>query len=172
MKTFPDFGKELRGPFMVDEQCFDCAELYHGRNATPENSAAHCADRLRLPDVMRGTCGQTFLLSRMQDPTEPRIRLVAAAPVQVQAQPKNSPASRPAPARARRKPAAPRIGPRLCGCGAILPKGKRLCDACGQRAADRPIAGTCGATWNSGARRHPARTQACHFLAQQRTLRT
>ena len=57
MKTFPDFGKELRGPFMVDERRFDCAELYHGRNATPENPAAHCADRLRLPDVMRGTCG-------------------------------------------------------------------------------------------------------------------
>ena len=114
----------------MDERCFECAELYHGCNATPENPAAHCADRLRLPDAMRGTCGQTFPPSRMQDRTEPRIRLVAAAPVQVQAQSKNSPASRPARAPALRKPAAPRIGPRLGGCGAILPKGKRLCDAC------------------------------------------
>jgi hypothetical protein len=122
MKTFPDFGKELRRPFEVDARCYDCAEFYHGCNARPENPDARCGDRLRLPDVMPGTCGQTLPPSRMQGRTEPRIRLAAAAPVQVEVQPKNPPASRLA------SSAQPQA--RLCGCGAILPKGRRLCDQC------------------------------------------
>jgi hypothetical protein len=118
MRTFPDFGGELKRPFGVDQRCFDCAELYHGCHATPENPDSRCADYLRLPDVMPGTCGQVFPPSRMQGRTEPRIRLGAGVPVQVDVQPTNPPAGRPA------------SSARLCGCGAILPKGRRLCDTC------------------------------------------
>jgi hypothetical protein len=122
MKTFPDFGKELRRPFTVDERCFDCAELYHGCHAHPENPDTRSLDYLRLPDVKPGTCGQTFPPSRMQGRTEPRIRLGAGVPVQVDVQPKNPPASRLA--------SSAQLQARLCGCGAILPKGRRLCDTC------------------------------------------
>jgi hypothetical protein len=31
-RTFPDFGKELRRPFAVAEQCYDCAGFYDGCN--------------------------------------------------------------------------------------------------------------------------------------------
>ena len=122
MRTIPDFGKGLSRPFTVDERCYDCAELCHGCTARPENPDTRCGDYLRLPDVMPGTAGQMFPPLRMQGRTEPRIRLAVAAPVQVEVQPKNPPASRLA------SSAQPQA--RLCGCGAILPKGRRLCDQC------------------------------------------
>jgi hypothetical protein len=30
VNRFPDFGKELQGPFEVHENCYDCAALYDG----------------------------------------------------------------------------------------------------------------------------------------------
>ena len=60
MKTFPDFGKELSRPFKVDERCYGCAELCHGCTARPENPDKRYAEYLHLPDLMPGTCGQTF----------------------------------------------------------------------------------------------------------------
>jgi len=146
MKTFPDFGKELSRPFPVDQRCYDCAELCHGCNARPENPDTRCADYLHLPDVMPGTCGQTLPPSRMQGCTEPRIRLAAAAPVQVEVQPKNPPASRLA------SSAQPQA--RLCGCGAILPKGRRLCDQCqtqNRRQTKRDYMRTYMEQWRSAA---------------------
>ena len=74
MKTFPDFGKELSRPFKVDERCYGCAELCHGCTARPENPDKRYAEYLHLPDLMPGTCGQTFPPSRMQNRKEPRIR--------------------------------------------------------------------------------------------------
>ena len=118
----PDFGRELARPFEVDERCFDCAELYHGCNARPENPDSHCLDHLRLPDVMPGTCGQAIPASRMGGRKVPRIRFGGTTPVQVEVPPKKPPTSH------YDKPAKPKA--RTCGCGVPLPKGRRLCDGC------------------------------------------
>jgi hypothetical protein len=122
MKTFPDFGKELKRGFEVDQRCFDCAEFYHGCPARREDPDARCADYLRLPDVKVGTTGQTFPPSRLrgQQPRPPRPG--ATARVHTEAQPKNPPTSRPV--------SSARFKARTCGCGATLPKSKRLCDTC------------------------------------------
>jgi len=79
MKTFPDFGAELRRPFEVVEQCYDCVEFYgeghggRGCNAWPANKPFCCADHFPLPDVgVDGQTGQRFPPSRMGGRTEPR----------------------------------------------------------------------------------------------------
>ncbi len=128
MHTFPDFDRDVRRPFAVDEDCYDCGEFYHGCNGCPASAPARCRDRLRLPDVPAGTTGQTIPPSRMGERKEPRLCQETTADHQ-------EPARTPAPAPVRRKdtrtkPAASPAGPRLCGCGATLPKGRRLCDTC------------------------------------------
>lgn len=117
MHRFPDFDKDVRRPFAVDEQCYDCSEFYDGCNARPTNPPTRCRDYLRLPDVMPGTTGQRIPASRMGGRKEPRLCREETTDHQE-------------PARTQRKPVALPTGPRLCGCGAILPKGKRLCDGC------------------------------------------
>ncbi len=122
MHAFPDFDRDVRRPFAVDEDCYDCAEFYHGCNGCPASTPARCRDRLRLPDVMPGACGQTFPPSRMGGRREPRLCRESA-----EKKPEPEPAPSIAPAR---KPRPHHTGPRLCECGVTLPKGKRLCDAC------------------------------------------
>jgi hypothetical protein len=65
-KRFPEFGKELRRPFQVHENCFDCTEFHDGCNAWPESKPFDCADYYPPPDVMPGTYGQVFPPWRMQ----------------------------------------------------------------------------------------------------------
>jgi len=104
MTAHPDFGEEVKRPFEVHENCYDCAEVYGpgrgvvGCNAWPASKAFNCADFLRLPDVMPGMNGQVFPPSRMGDRKEPRIRSAAGAPLRVQVQPKNPPSRRRTPA--------------------------------------------------------------------------
>ncbi len=108
--SFLDLDKDIRRPFAVDEQCYDCGEFYAGCHARPSNPPTRCRDYLRLPDVVPGTCGQTFPPSRMQGRKEPRLcREVAGG------EEKHTPTQ---------------ASPRRCECGAALPKSKRLCDAC------------------------------------------
>ena len=52
MHGFPDFDTDVRRPFAVDEQCYDCSEFYAGCNARPSNPPPLCRDFLRLPDVI------------------------------------------------------------------------------------------------------------------------
>jgi hypothetical protein len=122
MNHFPDFGKEPRRPFDLDERCFDCARLYDGGNGRPENRDSHCLDYLRLPDVKSGTCGQVIPPSRMGNRREPRIRGGGTVLMQVQEKPESSLAGQ------HNKPA--KLKARICGCGAPLAKGRRLCDGC------------------------------------------
>ncbi len=70
--AFPDFGKEVQRPFVVAEQCYDCAEFHYGCKAWPTDSKFACADVNRLPDVMPGDCGQVFPPPRMHGRMEPR----------------------------------------------------------------------------------------------------
>jgi hypothetical protein len=143
MKTFPDFGKELRRPFEVDQRCFDCAELYHGCKGTPENPDMRCADALRLPDVKAGTTGQVIPPSRMGDRKEPRVRGETASaapgkpatsvPAKVPEQNKGDArdlVGKPAANTSGQSTGSVKTANRVCGCGAPLPKGRRLCDAC------------------------------------------
>jgi hypothetical protein len=73
MHRFPDFDKDVRRPFAVAEDCYDCGEFYDGCNARPANPPTRCRDYLRLPDVMPGTYGQEFPPSRMGGRKEPRL---------------------------------------------------------------------------------------------------
>ena len=59
-QRFPDFGKELRRPCAVAEQCYDCAAFFEGCPAWPASKKFACAHYEQLPDVMPGTYGQTF----------------------------------------------------------------------------------------------------------------
>ena len=110
MRSFPDFGKELKRPFEVHEHCYDCAELYHGCNAWPTARQFACADYSPLPDVgVNGKTGQEFPPSRMGDRKEPRIRSTGKQPD-------------PAPIATDRA--------RPCKCGRPMGKRRRLCDYC------------------------------------------
>jgi hypothetical protein len=122
-RGFPDIDERLSRPFPVHENCYDCAEFYHGCTAWPERRPFACADYCPLPDVMPGTCGQVFPPSRTQGRKEPRVRQEPAA---VGHSDSPCPASVPG----WERPAVSRAGPRLCECGAALPKSKRLCESC------------------------------------------
>ncbi len=105
----------------VHEDCCGCVEFYHGCNGQPEGKPFQCRDYRRLPDVMPGVPLPPFPASRMQGRTEPRVRREPATDDQ------DRPISHtPARAQATVLPG----GVRVCGCGAVLLKGKRLCDQC------------------------------------------
>jgi hypothetical protein len=117
------FGPEVERDFPVAEECYDCVEFCDGCNAWPENRPFRCADYYPLPDVKPGTSGQVFPPSRMQGRREPRVRREAAADGQGGSlDPSAVPTSQ--------KLAGSRAGPRLCGCGAALPKNKQFCEFC------------------------------------------
>ena len=150
MSRFPEFGQELRRPFVVADECYDCAEFYDGCNAWPASKHFRCADYLRLPDVgIDGQTGQVFPPSRMNgrkepraigdrprpEPIEPTTTTETPAPVELPVEPANrsngrtpSPASRPGP-----------DGKRFCACGAVLPKRRRCCDACRQERREKAV---------------------------------
>jgi hypothetical protein len=132
MTAHPDFGKELRRPFEVDERCADCAEFYDGCPARREDPDTFCPDYLRLPDVPPGATGQVFQVSKLQGRQPRPPRPGPTARVQVEAQPENPPVGR-LPEQTRRQSPAATPGPdgeRLCGCGALLRKRERCCAAC------------------------------------------
>ncbi len=60
LNRFPDFGKEVRRPFEVHENCSDCAGFYDGCQGWPDSRPFDCHSVTRLPDVPAGTCGQRF----------------------------------------------------------------------------------------------------------------
>jgi hypothetical protein len=197
MRTFPHFGSELSRPFEVDQRCFDCAELYHGCHAIPENPDVHCTDALRLPDVKAGTTGQVFPPSRMGDRKEPRVHrgTASAAPGKsVDSVPAKVPerehaetapgksavntggqiaTSDSGKARDQAGKAVGASGKPKADCAAAAspcPKVGGSVTSARPRTAGRPNGATCGLTWNNGVRRHPARTQTCHLRMKQRTL--
>ena len=145
MNRFPYFGKELRRPFEVHENCYDCASFYDGCKGWRASRDFECWDFNRLPDVMPGTCGQTFPPSRRRarpelepEPIEPEPaesrRPTAPEPdtasiPAIEACPGDPPTSRSSEPR--------QSGVRTCGCGADLPKGKRLCPTCRTEARRR-----------------------------------
>jgi hypothetical protein len=118
-ERFPDFSKELKRSFPIHENCYDCAEFYDGCNAWPESKVFRCADYLRLPDVMPGTCGQLFPPSRMKGRNIPHERHGEPA------------TARPAPMVQMPTLATAQIDPkRRCPCGHHLPRRRRYCDTC------------------------------------------
>ncbi len=100
MHASPDFGRELRRPFNVDERCYDCAELYHGCNARPENPSSRCADYFPLPTVgVNGQTGQEIPPSRMGGRKDPRVRSATGGPTPAPAHTASPPAHRRTPAK-------------------------------------------------------------------------
>ena len=118
-RRFPDFGKELRRPFEVHASGYNCADFYDGCEAWPASKPLACGRYNRLPDVMPGTCGQQFPETRRRN-ERPAERGQGSVPAKRKRQSQR--------ARARGEP-------RLCECGASLPKSRWLCDPC--RAANR-----------------------------------
>lgn len=113
-QRFPDLGKELRRPFEIHECCYDCAAFYDGCSAWPASKPCKCRYYQRLPDVMPGTYGQ-----RLPDKV-----IVPENPTGDQ-----QPMQRTRTGGAEPGPKKP-CSSRRCRCGAVLPKGKRLCDQC------------------------------------------
>jgi len=154
MNRFPDFGQELRRPFEVHENCYDCAGFYDGCRAWPAAKAFACRIVQLLPDVPAGTCGQRFPatsrklasvpagseLEGQPGPVEhqtvksepsPTPEPEGDAPAPVESTPRIRPAHPPEQTR-RPSPTANRgpNGERLCQCGGLLPKRKRCCHTC------------------------------------------
>ena len=116
-QRFPDFGKEVKRPFPVHENCYDCAEFYDGCNAWPVRKEFRCADLLKLPAVMPGEHRQVFPPSRMKGRKVPR------------AIPAVSPASDHDGLKSPQKPRRPRTS-RCRGCGAERELGYSYCPKC------------------------------------------
>ncbi len=114
-KRFLEFGKELTRRFLVHEDCYDCAEFYHGCTGWRASRERACDGFGRLPNVMPGTCGQVFPASRRRPTMDSVLAVEGRLPVGV------NPYAGITTHRAR---------VRTCGCGAPLPKGKRFCDLC------------------------------------------
>jgi len=55
VKTFPNFGRELKKAFPVHENCYNCAGFYEGCEGWRAASEFGCSYYQRLPDVMPGT---------------------------------------------------------------------------------------------------------------------
>ncbi len=127
-RTLPDFSHELRRPFEVHENCFDCAELYDGCRAWPESRPFACGRARRLPDVQPGACGQMFPPSRVlgcaadggATPEQKAAREDGLHTDEACEIAKPGPTARGEPISLDRR----------CGCGRPLPKYKRLCNSC------------------------------------------
>ena len=118
-KRFPEFGKELKRPFEVHENCYDCADFYGDCKGWRASRAFACEDFNRLPDVMPGTYGQRFPASRRSG-----LAKCQSADENIAAD-GDTHAEVASLSRAIHKAKV-----RACGCGAILPTGRRLCDQC------------------------------------------
>jgi hypothetical protein len=128
--TFPEFGKQLRRSFELHENCLDCADFYDGCGGWRASRGFACEDFNRLPDVMPGTYGQRFPASCRSERAEYRPagrhmalgksyrELSSAAGGNTHTEATDLPHE------------IRRAKVRTCGCGAILPKGKRLCEEC------------------------------------------
>ena len=115
MNRFPDFGKDVKRPFAVAENCYDCAAFYEGCKGWRASKEFDCGHYQRLPDVMPGTYGQPFP-DKAFLPENPDSRAASKAK---------------APKRKTSAPVASPIDPkRRCVCGRHLPRRRRYCDAC------------------------------------------
>jgi len=102
---FHDFGRELKRPCILHDNCYDCAMFYDDCNGWRASRDFACQDCHRLPDVgIDGRTGQEFPPSRQH-------ALAGSLPT-----------IRPGQA------GEPRA--RTCDCGTPLAKGKRLCSSC------------------------------------------
>jgi hypothetical protein len=177
-----EFGHEAKRTFLNSEHCYDCAEFYDGCNAWPASRRFCCADYLRLPDVMPGTCGQIFPPSRMEGRKEPRAVQGGSEAKTLESQSAGSrradsvdhqsnPESKSnCPSRCPRTPSpAASYGPdgeRLCECGVTLKKRQRCCETCRQKRREATLR-------RRRSRKPPLRpltvAQTCRFLLEERT---
>jgi len=136
-KRFPDFGKELRRPFTVRTECYDCAALYEGCEGKKASAAKFdCPHYQRLPDVQPWP-EKVFVPRPVQakanrnrsEAAKKRDRAEAGTfePVREQSVHASVPSTHPD---RKAKQAQVNAGARQCECGAALPKGKRYCDVC------------------------------------------
>jgi len=115
--TFSEFGEQLRRSFEVHENCLDCADFYDGCEGWRASRGFACDGFGRLPNVMPGTYGQVFPASRCRPTMDSVLAVEGQLPAMVGANKYAGVTTH-------------RVRGRTCGCGAILPKSKRLCDQC------------------------------------------
>jgi hypothetical protein len=119
LRTHPDCGKELQRTFEVHENGYDCADFYDGCKGWRALRDFECRLYNRLPDVMPGMCGQAFPPSRRSElakcqSADKDIAAGGDAQAEVAGLPHETHKAK----------------VRACRCGAVMPKGKRLCDGC------------------------------------------
>jgi hypothetical protein len=129
-KTFPEFGKELRRPFEVHENCYDCAEFYEGCKGWRASRDFACEGFNRLPNVMPGTYGQRFPPSRRSEFAKHPWAERNITPGKSHRESSSAAGEDTYAEVAGLSHEVHKARIRACGCGAILPKGRRLCDPC------------------------------------------
>lgn len=129
-KTFPEFGKELRRPFEVHENCYDCAEFYEGCKGWRASRDFACEGFNRLPNVMPGTYGQRFPPSRRSEFAKRQSAERDIMPGNGYYKSSSATGRNVHDEVASLSYTVRKSKVRACGCGAILPKGRRLCDPC------------------------------------------
>jgi hypothetical protein len=126
MMAAPEFGKDVRRDFEVSASCYDCATFYDGCAAWRASRDFACGDFNRLPDVgIDGAIGQEFPPSRRRTTAQQPIEQDLPNSIQPTTP---EPAPTTTPTGQSTETDSPKA--RICGCGADLTKGKRLCDAC------------------------------------------
>ena len=126
----PELGKELKRPFQVHENCYDCVEFYDGCMGWRASREFTCEVFNRLPDIVPGTYGQVFPPSRRSGLTRDQRPERNIAPGRNHPELSSAAGEFAYAEGASFSPKARKAKVRACQCGAILPKGKRLCDLC------------------------------------------
>ena len=129
-KAFPEFGKELKRPFEVHENCYDCADFYDDCKGWRASRGFACEDFNRLPNVVPGTYGQRFPASRRSELAKHQAAERDIAPGKSYRESSSTAGGDAHAEVAGLSHEIHKTKVRACGCGAILPKGRRLCDQC------------------------------------------
>jgi hypothetical protein len=128
--TFPKFGEQLKRLFELRENCYDCAEFYDGCGGWRASRDFACEGFNRLPDVIAGTYGQRFPQSRKSERAEYPPVGIYMAPGKRYCESSSAVGGNTNAETTNLPHEIRRAKVRTCGCGAALPKGKRLCDQC------------------------------------------
>lgn len=166
-KRFLEFGEEFRRPFVVHENCCDCAEFYDGCMNWQASRNFVCEGFNRLTDIVPGTYGQQFPASRrskLANRESPEKGTMLGDGY------KKSPDWPPTGIHTIRLPGS-RMNftgrrPGSAGVVRFCPRAGGSVTSAGRRTGGKPNGSTCGATWGDDVLRPLTPAQTCVFLPQ------
>jgi len=150
--AFSEFGREVKRPFEVHENCYDCTEFHGGCMGWRASRDFACEGFSRLPNVMPGTYGQRVPASRKSERAEYQPAGRYMAPGKSYCESSSAAGGNIHTETTDLLHEIHKAKVRTCGCGAPLPKGRRLCDTCrtqNRRKAKRDYMRTYMAQWRS-----------------------